>query len=65
MVKRITTVLIMCVGSYALAEIPYPAAQADQKRLVMEFRRADGLVMGVELVVARPEDEGRSPIRSA
>lgn len=52
----------MFVGSYALAEIPYPAAEADQKRFVMEFRRGDGLVMGVELVIARPGDEGRSPI---
>jgi hypothetical protein len=52
----------MCVSSHALAEIPYPLAEAHQKRFVMEFRRADGLVLGVELVVARPEDEGRSPI---
>ena len=33
-----------------------------EKRFVMEFRRGDGLVVGVELVVARPGDEGRSPM---
>ena len=53
----------MCVGSYALAEVPYPAAEANQKRFVMEMRsRDEKKVLGVELVIAKAGDEGRSPM---
>jgi len=56
------TVIIMSFASYALTEIAHSAAETDQKRFVMEFRRADGFVLRVELVIGRPEDEGRSPM---
>lgn len=60
--KHIVTALVIGFGSLAHAGVPYPAVEAQQKRFVMEFRQGDGRVSGVELVVARPEDEARSPI---
>jgi hypothetical protein len=60
MVKLLAIVSILAssfiVASGCLAD------EAQQKRFVMEMRQNDGTVSGVQLIVARPEDEMRSPI---
>ena len=53
---------ILISGTVAcLAEPPYPADEAQQKRIVMQMRGDDGTV-GVEVALAKKEDEDRSPI---
>jgi len=61
-VKALAIVSIIgIVSSFTVASC-YPADEAQQKRFVMEMRQNDGTVSGVELIVAGPEDEARSPI---
>jgi hypothetical protein len=56
-----TVVLAFAIVS-AIAEPPDPYEDTQHKRFVMEMLRDDGKVLGVELVIAGPEDETRSPV---
>lgn len=59
-------VWMLHVGNRQTTLTPYNSPtcdrEAQQKRFVMQFRQQDGRVSGVELIVAGPADEARSPI---
>lgn len=62
--RRLLSALSLVIVSAAFATPPpYPSAEADQKRFVMEFRQNDGRVAGVELLIAHPGDEALSPVQ--